>query len=428
VSDAAHHVTHHDAVRCALAGIAAVDPVVLVERALTGHSYGPNVSLVAIGKAAPAMAAAVADMLGPYLRRGIVIAPTPVSLPGAPIVAYCGGHPIPSAEGVRGAQAVHRLAGSLAAEDVLLCALSGGASALMTLPPDDVPLDDVCDVTQLLLDAGATIDELNCVRKHLDRLKGGRLAALAFPARVEALVLSDVIGDPIATIASGPTVPDPTTLEDAVGVLRSRGVWDRVPERVRDHLHVAHESPKPGDMRFSRTRTRVIGSNAIAAEGAAAHARALGYDARVVSTSLAGEARAVGARIADEARAMRSALTKPLALIHGGETTVKVTGTGLGGRNQELALAAAIALDGVDGVTITSIGTDGIDGPTDAAGAVADGTTIARATARGLDARAALRDNDSYRFWTGLGDVVTIGRTGTNVMDLVIVTIMPPVA
>lgn len=426
MSDAAHHVTHHDAVRCALAGIAAVDPVVLVERALTGHSYGPNVSLVAVGKAAPAMAAAVADMLGPYLRRGIVIAPVPVSLAGAPIVAYCGGHPIPTAEGVRAAQAVHRLASSLDAEDVLLCALSGGASALMTLPPEDLLLDDVRDVTRLLLDAGATIDELNCVRKHMDRLKGGRLAALAFPARVEALVLSDVIGDPIATIASAPTVPDPTTLEDAIGVLRSRGVWDRVSERVHDHLDGAHDSPKPGDMRFSRARTRIIGSNSIAAEGAVAHARALGYDARVASTVLAGEARDVGARLASEAREMRATVTHPVALIYGGETTVTVTGTGLGGRNQELALAAAIALDGVDGITITSIGTDGIDGPTDAAGAVADGTTIRRAAARGLDAHAALRDNDSYRFWTGLGDVVTIGRTGTNVMDLVIVTIRPP--
>lgn len=425
MSDPAHHVTHHDAVRCALAGIAAVDPVVLVERALTGHSHGPNVSLVAVGKAAGGMAAAVADMLGPYLRRGIVIAPTAVSLPGAPIVAYCGGHPIPTSEGVRAAEAVHRLVGSLASEDVLLCAISGGASALMTLPPDDVPLDDVRDVTRLLLDSGATIDELNCVRKHLDRLKGGRLAALAFPARVEALVLSDVIGDPIATIASGPTVPDPTTVQDAIDVLLAHELWERISERVRDHLEGAPESPKPGDMRFARTRTRIIGSNSMAAEGAAAHARSLGYDARIVTAALAGEAREAGARIASEALGARAGAAQPLALVYGGETTVTVTGAGLGGRNQELALAAAVALEGVDGVTVASIGTDGIDGPTDAAGAVADGTTVARATQRGLDARAALRDNDSYRFWTGLGDVVTTGPTGTNVMDLVIVTVMP---
>lgn len=397
----------------------------LMERALTGHTYGPSVSLVAVGKAAGAMAAAAVDVLGPFLRRGVVIAPTPVSLPGAPVVAYVGGHPIPTAESVRAAHAVYRLAGSLAAEDVLLCAISGGASALMTLPPEGVTLDDVRHVTRLLLAAGATVDELNCVRKHLDELKGGRLAALAFPARVEALVLSDVIGDPVATIASGPTVPDPTTISDAMDVLRTRGVWDALPDRVRDHLAAPRESPKPGDMRFAKARTRVIGSNAIAAEGAAAHARTLGYDARIVTTALAGEAREVGARIATEACSARDRADAPLALVYGGETTVTVTGQGLGGRNQELVLAAAIALDRVDGITVASVGTDGIDGPTDAAGAVADGTTIARAAARGLDAAAALAENDSYRFWTGLGDVVITGPTGTNVMDLVIVTITP---
>lgn len=428
MSSPARPVTHHDAVRCALAGIAAADPAVLMERALTGHTYGPNVSLVAVGKAAGAMAAAAADILGPYLRRGIVIAPTPVSLPGAPVVAYRGGHPVPTTEGVRAAGAVHRLAGSLAAEDVLLCAISGGASSLMTLPPDDVTLDDVRDVTRLLLDAGATIDELNCVRKHLDQLKGGRLAALAFPARVEALVLSDVIGDPVTTIASGPTVPDPTTVADATGVLRGRGLWDVIPTRVRDHLEANHESPKPGDMRFAKARTRVIGSNAIAAEAAVAYARGLGYGAHVVTTALAGEAREAGARIAAEARTAWASADAPLALVYGGETTVTVTGPGLGGRNQELALAAGIALDRTEGITIASVGTDGVDGPTDAAGAVADGTTITRARARGLDAAAALASNDSYRFWTGLGDVVTTGPTGTNVMDLVIVTIRPPVA
>ena len=395
----------------------------LVERALTGHTYGPNVSLVAIGKAAGAMATAVADVLGPYLRRGIVIAPGPVTIADAPIVAYRGGHPIPTSEGIRGAMAVHRLAGSLEADDVLLCAISGGASALATLPPDDVSLDDVRETTRLLMHAGATIDELNCVRKHLDRLKGGRLAALAFPARVEALVLSDVVGDPLATIASGPTVPDPTTVAQAIDVLCTRGVWDALPAAVREHLEAGDESPKPGDMRFVKSRTRIVGSNSIAAEGAAAHARALGYDARVVTTTLEGEARDVGARLAADARAARETTTSSLALVYGGETTVTVTGTGLGGRNQELALAAAVALDGTDGITIASVGTDGIDGPTDAAGAVADGTTLARAAERGLDPRAALASNDSYRFWTGLGDVVTTGPTGTNVMDLVVATI-----
>lgn len=425
MSVARRDAVHHDAVRCALAGIAAVDPATLIERALTGHTYGPNVSLVAIGKAAGAMAMAVADMLGPYLRRGIVIAPGAVRIPDAPVVAYRGGHPAPTDEGMRGAMAVHRLAGSLEADDVLLCALSGGASALATLPADGVALHDVRETARLLMHAGGTIDELNCVRKHLDRLKGGRLAALAFPARVEALVISDVIGDPIATIASGPTVPDPTTAAHARDVLRTRGVWDALPGTVRAHLEGADESPKPGDMRFARARTRIIGSNTIAVAAAAAHARSLGYDARVVTTALEGEARDVGARLAAEARSLRESASTPTALVYGGETTVTVAGPGLGGRNQELALAAASELDGSDGITIAAIGTDGIDGPTDAAGAVADGTTLARAAERGLDARAALAANDSYRFWSALGDAVTTGPTGTNVMDLVIVTVRP---
>lgn len=421
-------VAQHDAVRCALAGIAAVDPTTLVERALTGHTFGPNVSLVAVGKAAGPMARAVAGILGPYLRRGVVIAPERIDISDAPLVAHRGGHPIPTVEGMRGAESVHRLVSALAADDVLLCAISGGASALMTLPAAGVSLDDVRDVTQQLLNAGASIDELNCVRKHLDRLKGGRLTALAFPARVEALVLSDVIGDSLTTIASGPTVPDPTTALDAIEVLRARGVWDTTPQRLRVHLESGDESPKPGDMRFAEARTRIIGSNAIAVEAAAAHARTLGYDARVATTALAGEARDVGVRLAVEACAARERSDVPLAFVYGGETTVTVTGDGLGGRNQELALGAALALQGCDGITVASVATDGIDGPTDAAGAVADGTTIARAAARGLDARRALESNDAYRFWSALGDAVMIGPTETNVMDLVVVTIRPRVA
>ena len=415
----------HDAVRCALAGIAAVDPVALVENALTGHAYGPRVSLVAVGKAAGAMASAAADVLGPYLTRGIVIAPGPVSIPGAPIVAYRGGHPTPTSDGVRAAEAIERLAGSLAAEDVLLCAISGGASSLMTLPSNGITVDDVRTVTRLLLRAGATIDELNCVRKHIDRLKGGRLAALAFPARVEALVLSDVIGDPLETIASGPTVPDPTTAAEAILVLQAYEIWNETPLTIREHLEDGHETPKPGDLRFTKTRSRVIGSNRIAADSAAAYARTLGYVSRVVTTTLAGEAREVGAHIARAALAERDGIVVPRTLVYGGETTVTVTGDGMGGRNQELVLAAAQVLAGTEGITITSIGTDGIDGPTDAAGAVADGTTVTRAAALGLDANATLRANDSYRFWTALGDSIVIGPTGTNVMDLVVVTIAP---
>ena len=314
-----------------------------------------------------------------------------------------------------------RLVEALAPDDVLLCLISGGASSLMTLPGGDVTLDDVRTVTSLLLRSGATIAELNCVRKHLDRLKGGRLAAVAFPARVVALILSDVVGDSIETIASGPTVPDSTTSSDAIRVLQDRGVWALVPDSVQAHLESPEsESPKPGDLRFAHALSRIIGSNATAAEAACEHASSLGYHARIATTRMTGEARDVGRAIARAAREEYERTGAPIALVYAGETTVTVTGDGIGGRNQELALGAAIELDGTSGIAVASLGTDGIDGPTDAAGAVADGATLRRAGALGLDAPATLVRNDSYRYWSALGHLVITGPTGTNVMDIVV--------
>lgn len=414
-----------DALRCALAGIAAVDPYELVEHALTAHNFGPNVALVAAGKAAGAMASAAADVLGPYLRRGIVIAPERVVVQGgrAPVVCHAGGHPVPNEAGARAAASVYRLVESLERQETLLCLISGGASALMTLPPEDVSLADVGELTRLLLRSGANIDELNCVRKHLDRLKGGRLSALAFPSRVVALILSDVVGDSLATVASGPTVPDPTTIDDAIAILHGRGVWGSAPETVRAHLVRGNdESPKPADLRFTHSTSLIVGNNSTAADAARACAESLGYNARVVTTAMTGEACEVGARIATLARDERDRLRVPVALIFAGETTVTVRGNGIGGRNQELALGAAIELDGTSGITVAAVGTDGIDGPTDAAGAIANGSTIARAKTLGLDPNAALAANDSHAFWTTLGDLVITGPTGTNVMDLVVAT------
>jgi hydroxypyruvate reductase len=249
------------------------------------------------------------------------------------------------------------------------------------------------------------------------------------------LIVSDVIGDPLDVIASGLTVPDPTTIADASAVLRTRGVWDAVPVSVRQHLDIGDdESPKPGDPCFERVTSAIIGNNRIAAEAACVRAESLGYAASVVTTTLAGEARDAGAQIARDAlvrqatrQATLHAADRPLCLIYAGETTVTVTGPGLGGRNQELALAAALELDGHMGITVTSVGTDGIDGPTDAAGASADGTTLPRSRDLDLDAQRALRDNDAYPFWQSLGDLVITGPTGTNVMDLIVVTIRPAV-
>ena len=319
-----------DAVTCALAGIAAVDPGDLVRRALAQHSVDGDVSLVAVGKAAGAMASAALGVLGSAVRRGVVISPNPVTIDAAGITCFVGGHPIPNERGAQGARMVLEMAESFRASDTLLCLTSGGASALTTLPAAGLSVHDVASTTALLLRAGATIGDLNCVRKHVDRLKGGRLAAIAFPARVVALVLSDVVGDSLATIASGPTVADPTTVADAIAVCRTRGIWDRLPASVRTHLETgSDESPKATDPRLGHAQSHVIGSNVTAAEAACAQARALGYVARVVTTSLTGEASTAGMDIAKAAREERARVGDKVALIYAGETTVTVRGDGV---------------------------------------------------------------------------------------------------
>lgn len=415
-----------DAVTCALAGIAAVDPGDLVRRSLAERPVEGNITIVAVGKASGAMASAALAVLGPAVRAGVVISREPVQLSG-PITCFVGGHPVPNERGAAGAREIEEIAAALTADDTLLCLVSGGASALMALPADGISIDDMASVTTSLLRAGARIDELNCVRKHVDRLKGGRLAARAFPARVVTLVLSDVIGDDLSTIASGPTVADPTTVAQAISILKTRQVWDQIPESVRAHLiQGGDESPKPGDPRLARSDTHVVGSNVNAAEAARAQAASLGYAARVVTTSLSGEASKVGADIVRDIKAELEREKKNVALIFAGETTVTVRGTGTGGRNQELVLGAAIAMDGASGMTVASLGTDGIDGPTDVAGAVADGGSISRARALHLDPSAALAANDTHAFWKALGALVRTGPTGTNVMDIVVALAVVP--
>ena len=414
---------------CALAGIAAVDPGDLVRRALELQPVQGDVSLVAVGKAAGSMASAAVATLAGAVRQGVLIAPDPVVMEYGPITCFVGGHPLPNERGADGARAITRMVEELRSDETLLCLISGGASSLMTLPAIGLSVEDLASTTTLMLRAGATIQELNCVRKHLDRLKGGRLTALAFPSPVVALVLSDVVGDSLSTIASGPTVPDPTTIADAISVLRSHALWDLVPAAVRTHLeNGTDESPKPGDPRLERSATRIIGSNVTAADAACAQARALGYMARVVTTSLTGEASAVGVDVVRSARDECSRAGTRVALIFAGEPTVTVHGAGTGGRNQELVLGAAIAMDGVRGMAVASLGTDGVDGPTDAAGAVADGESLGRARVLGLDPAATLAANDTHTFWKALGALVRTGPTGTNVMDIVVALAVPPTA
>ena len=384
-----------------------------------------NVYVIGAGKASVRMAGAVEGLLGRRIRSGAIN--TKYGHAGALRridVNECG-HPVPDRRGFEGAARIAEIARQAGPDDLVICLISGGASALLPLPARPVTLEEKQKTTQLLLHCGATIHEINCVRKHISSIKGGQLARLAYPAAVLTLILSDVIGDDLDVIGSGPTVPDQSTFAQAKAVLKKYRVWDKTPAGVRERIGSnADETPKPGDMAFERVQNLIVGSNQLAVDAAAHQARKLGFRTMVLSTFIEGEAREVARVHAGIAREIRSAhrpVRPPACVISGGETTVRMVGRGQGGRNQEFALAAAMGIDGLKDVLILSGGTDGTDGPTDAAGAMADGTTWARAKCLGLDAVSYLANNDSYHFFQALGDLVTTGPTGTNVADVQIV-------
>ena len=387
-----------------------------------------NVYTVGAGKASVEMARRIERMLGKRIRGGLIN--TKYGHTGAALrrinVNECG-HPVPDRRGEDGAARVAEIARQAGADDLVICLISGGASALLPLPAPPVTLEEKQEITLLLLECGANIHEINCVRKHISAIKGGRLAQLAYPATVLGLVLSDVVGDDLDVIGSGPTVPDRSTFADAKAILEKYVVWDKVPAGVRERLNSsASETPKPGDQLFERVDNLVVGSNRMAVDAAALEARALGFRTMVLSTFVQGEAREVArihAAIAREIRSSGRPLRAPACVISGGETTVTIRGQGVGGRNQEFALAAAIDIAALENMLILSGGTDGTDGPTDAAGAIADGTTISRAAAEGLDATAYLANNDAYHFFEPLGDLVKTGPTGTNVADIQIILV-----
>lgn len=398
-------------------------------RALTLAEFD-RIFVLGAGKAGAAMAQAAEAALGelPIWQGGLVIVKDPPAAPGpATIELVQAGHPLPNARGVEAAQRISALARAGGPHDLVLVLISGGGSALLADPAPGLTLDVIGAVTNRLLRAGATIGELNTVRKHLSALKGGQLAGRAAPATVVALILSDVVGSPLDVIASGPTVPDPSTYGDALAVLDRYELRGAIPAAARTHLEqgaagTIPETPKPGDPLFERVITHIVGDNRRAALAAVEAARALGLHAALLSTYIEGEAREVGrvlAGIAKELHAGDHPLPRPACLVAGGETTVTVRGAGMGGRNQEVALGAALALDGWGAqVAVATLATDGGDGSGDAAGAFANGTTLARARAAGLDAQAALAANDSFHFWQALGDAVVTGPTGTNVNDL----------
>jgi glycerate 2-kinase len=307
--------------------------------------------------------------------------------------------------------------------------ISGGGSALLTLPAEGLELSDLQVMTECLLAAGATINELNTIRKHLSAVKGGQLARMAAPATVYTLILSDVVGDPLEVIASGPTVPDPTTFDDAWTIVKQYQLEDSLPVAVSQRLQAGCagdvlDTPKPGASIFERVHNAIIGSNRISARAAVEAAQVAGFETQLLSTYIEGEAREVGKVMAGLAKGLVSGegpISPPACLVAGGETTVTLRGDGQGGRNQEMALAAAIALQGWRRTLITCLGTDGTDGPTDAAGAFASGDTVERAQAKGFDAVKYLKRNDAYNFFAPLGDLIVTGPTQTNVNDLTLV-------
>ena len=422
-------------------GLQAADPARLVRRNLvlrggkleaggTVHRLGRGrLVLVAAGKAAATMARAAEDVLGDQLSAGLAVDTSPAA--GLTRVGLrVAGHPVPDERGLAAASELETMVRGLGRDDLLLVLLSGGASALLPAPVAGLTLEDKALVTSQLLRAGATIRELNTVRKHLSRLKGGGLARAAAPARCVCLVLSDVVGDDLSTIASGPTVPDPTSYQEALATLESRGATASVPASVLRHLRAgasgdAPETPKPGDAVFRGVTTRIIGSNRLSVEAAAREARRQGLKVVVLTTRLEGEAREVArvlvAMLRECVETGRPA-TPPVCLIAGGETTVTVRGDGRGGRNQELAMAAAGPLASFPAPAVVAcLATDGVDGMSRAAGGVVDDETLGRARGLGLASLADfLAANDSEAFLASLGDLIVTGPTGTNVVDLAV--------
>ncbi len=421
------------------AALAAVEPQAAVLRAVqrrgnvlqvAGRRYDlaayRHVYLIGMGKAGAPMAQAAESLLGDRLTDGVVVVKRGHEVALQRCRLYSAGHPIPDEAGVAATREAVALAQKAGPDALLLVLISGGGSALFTVPALGLTLADLQQVTDLLLRAGATIQEMNAVRKHLSAVKGGHLAKLASPATVVGLVLSDVVGNSLDSIASGPLTPDSTTFVDVDEILQRYGLWERLPQRVRGHLRAGlagsvAETPKVGDAVFDRVQMVVVADNRVAAQTAAQAARKAGFHTLLLSSFVEGEAREVAkvlSALAREEIRYGQPLPLPACFIAGGETTVTLHGGGKGGRNQELALAGAIALAGWPNVLLVTLATDGNDGPTDAAGGVVDGETVRRGAALGLCARDYLSRNDAYRYLQSTGTLLRTGPTNTNVNDL----------
>ncbi len=390
-----------------------------------------RIFVIGAGKASGYMAEEIERILGKRITGGLVIIPDYIRPRphGHRIKYHPGTHPIPSERNTQGVGQILRLVENSTSDDLIIVLLSGGASALMDYPLGGISLEDERRTTLLLLKSGGNIHEINTVRKHIARVKGGRLADAVRGAHVVTLIISDVVGDQVDTIGSGPTVPDPTTYLEAKQVLEKYNLWTRIPAHVKRTIEAGingalPETLKQRDRAFRHVNNIIVGSNRESCRAATAYLNEAGYDAKVLSTRVVGEAHEAGrilGSIATDIHDNGLPISPPAALISGGETTVTVKGNGKGGRNQELALAAAASIAGYERIVVGSLATDGIDGPTDAAGAIADGTTVKRGQRLGMDAEDYLRKNDSYNYFRRLGDLIMTGPTGTNVNDIMII-------
>jgi glycerate-2-kinase len=403
---------------------------------VNGYSFDlkkfKNIYVIGGGKASGSMAEAIEQILGKYITNGIVNVPQGSKQNTKIIEPHEASHPIPDEAGVEGTRRMLKIAEQAKEDDLIICLISGGGSSLMPLPRGGISISDKREITNALLKCGATINEINTVRKHISDFKGGWLAKKAYPATILNLILSDVVGDPLDFIASGPTVPDSTTFNDAVKILEKYRLWSKAPASIRKVLSngekgIIPETPKADDEAFKKVFNVVVGNNRLASLTALEYLKSEGLNTLLLTATLEGEARHVGVMLASIAREISTSgnpVPKPAGIIAGGETTVTVTGKGLGGRNQEIALAAAQKLNDMNGVVVASLSTDGVDGPTDAAGAISDGKTLVRAAKMGLTPEEYLAENDSYHFFSKLGDLIFTGPTATNVNDVSVIIVL----
>ena len=385
-----------------------------------------KIFVVGSGKASSAMAQAIEEIFGDRLTKGVITTKYGHLLPLKKTKIIEAGHPIPDQKGYEGAKKIQRLLKESGPKDLVIFLLSGGGSALLPFPAGHIDLKEKQEVTQLLLDCGADIKEINTIRKHISMIKGGWLAKWAYPSTVIGFILSDVVGDQLDVIGSGPTVPDPSTFEEAWEILKKYDLLKEISLSIQKHLQSGkegkvEETPKPGEVVFEKVYNSLIGSNILALLEAKKEAESLGLNTVILSSSIEGETREAArfhTAVAKEVISSGNPIPRPVCILSGGETTVTIKGNGLGGRNQEFVLAGALEISGIEKVVILSGGTDGSDGPTDATGALADHTTVQRAKTMGLNPKSHLENNDAYSFFQKLGDLLITGPTHTNVMDV----------